>query len=406
MLRTKITMAICIASLSAHALAETVRAPKGWNDTTADGIRVVSNAKATVRVHPWQHLGGQSLDAWLKEMEQTPPDGTRLISSGGVKRETVPGAYSVLRKVAFADSKGHAVLYACPGGNGYARLMTLDVVNGNFKDTFVGAMFGEKICKKAPKPTVVAQTVITEEREAEPVPDSPPVETTSVPVEPSVNPTPVPAASRSKSTQANTKAPDGLLELRGVIVMGIQPGGMFGITDDFLAMFDDGSYTEDLVTTFADGVQTSRRKNPKSWGTWRKRGDTVELREPGDNSYEKTRGTWRIAPSPEDYRLSGCFGRLNTSSGADYTSGTTVGVARTWCFWPDGRFTNSSTAFGSSSNASMRVSDKARGSYRIDGYVAHFVYDDGHTVTAAFGYASKDGNHLLLNGKRFQGAKR
>lgn len=51
-------------------------------------------------------------------------------------------------------------------------------------------------------------------------------------------------------------------------------------------------------------------------------------------------------------------------------------------------------------------SPKARGRYQIAGYVAKFNYDDGHEVTAAFGYASTKGNHILLNGKRFMGSKR
>ena len=210
----------------------------------------------------------------------------------------------------------------------------------------------------------------------------------------------------ARADTVKDNAPEGLVELRGIIAMGIQADGTFGVGDDFIALFDDGSYTSDLANTFIEGIDVSKRKKPKRWGHWRARNETIELRGHKDNEFEETMGSWRIEPSGEDHRLSGCFGRLNSSSGGDYTGSTIVGVARTWCFWPDGRFTNSSATFGSSSDLSMGVSDKAQGSYRIDDYVAKFTYDDGHTITAAFGYASDEGNHILVNGRRFMGSNK
>lgn len=365
------------------ALADTVPAPRGWQESIDDGIRVVTNGVATVRIQPWQSLNGKKLDLWLKELELIPPAGTRLISSAGVKPETVDGAYSVIRKIEFANSAGHSVLYACPANDGFARLMTLDVIDANFKDTFVGAMFGEQVCKRESKPDRTQRSVA----EHKPAPSTRNSDEELVSI-------------------AKGRLPAGLKEVRGVIVMGIQPGGMFGTTEDFIALFSDGTYTDDLVNTFGESAASSRKRKPKAWGQWRMRGGELELKDHNDKGFDGTRGSWVIKASPADYRLAGCFGRLNSSSGADYTSGTTVGLAATWCFWKNGRFSNSSTAFGRSSNASMGVSTaKGRGRYRIDGNVIHFLYDDGHSVTAAFGYASEEGNHLLLNGKRFMGAK-
>lgn len=380
-------LGMVILGTCSSAMGQTVRAPAGWDESTLGASRIFSNGVATVRIDPWLDLRGQSLESWLQSMENQAPGKSTLISSAGVKPETVPGAYSVIRKVDFGNSRGHSVLYACPGENGHARLMTLNVTDANFKDTLVGAMFGERVCKKEP---FVATTTV-EQAEVPPIAaqaEAGPGRT--------ITATAIPAT-----------GPAGLKELRGVITLGIQPGGMFGTTEEYIAVFDDGSYTEDLVNTFGSSVAASKRKRPGDWGHWRVRGSEIQLREHGDTAFEDTRGNWLIEPSPANFRLSGCFGRLNSSSGADYTSGTTVGLAQTWCFWKDGRFTNSRTAFGSSSNASMRASStKARGRYQIDGYVAQFVYDDGQEVTAAFGYASTKGNHLMLNGKRFMGAKR
>ena len=192
--------------------------------------------------------------------------------------------------------------------------------------------------------------------------------------------------------------------------MGIQPGGMFGTTEDFIALFDDGTYTTDLHGAFGGSVKMARNKKPASWGKWRRRGGKLQLQRHDMSEYKKPIGNWRTTPAKPDERLRGCFGRLTSTSGADYNSGTTVGVASSWCFWPNGRFTNSSTAFGNSSDevgVTMRAtSPKARGRYRLDGYGARFVYDDGHEVTAAFCFANDDNTHIALNGRRFMGRKR
>ena len=202
---------------------------------------------------------------------------------------------------------------------------------------------------------------------------------------------------------------DGLVEVRGMITYGIQAGGMYGTTEDFIALFDDGTYSRDLPRTFGVSKAESKAERPNYWGQWRKRGGELELKGiASDTEFDTTSGDWLAVPGGQDHKLSGCYGRLTSTSGADYLSGTTVGLARTWCFYPSGRFTNNSTAFGSSSNpgVSMRVSDKARGRYRIDGNMARFVYDDGHEVMAVFGYINEDRTHIMLNGKRFMGSKK
>ena len=82
--------------------------------------------------------------------------------------------------------------------------------------------------------------------------------------------------------------------------MGFQAGGTFGVTDDFIALFSDGSYTSDLATTFNDSIRASKNKKPKKWGTWRGDDKTLSIRGYNDNDFEETK-SWRIEPSPEDY---------------------------------------------------------------------------------------------------------
>jgi hypothetical protein len=208
-------------------------------------------------------------------------------------------------------------------------------------------------------------------------------------------------------TISPSQTPTGLKEPRGVIIMGIQANGMFGFTEKFIALYDDGAYTNDLTTAFDQGVAHSKQKNPKSWGSWRIHNEKLELKKDRDESFEKTRGDWIARAATKARMLSGCYGRLTTNNGADYTSGTTVGVARTWCFWPDGGFTNSSTAFGNTKTAGgihmKSTSPKTRGRYFLNGYTAHFIYGDGHEIQAAFCFANEKKSHIVLNGKRFMG---
>ena len=126
-----------------------VAVPKGWTDTSLGEARVVSNGNATVVIQPWQPLGGQTAEEWLRGLEQRDPDWGRLLSSEGMKPEALKGAYSVTRHADFGGKKGYAILYACPGHAGEARLMTLDVRDGGFFDTLAGATFGETVCKES-----------------------------------------------------------------------------------------------------------------------------------------------------------------------------------------------------------------------------------------------------------------
>lgn len=131
--------------------AELVKAPRGWDDNYHGEARVVDNGNATVIIMPWQFLQSIEPKRWLSSIEYMDPPGGVVISSDGVKDEHVPGAYAVTRKVQFPNEKGISILYLCPGNEGHARLMMLNVINGGIKDTIKGALFGEKVCKNEPK---------------------------------------------------------------------------------------------------------------------------------------------------------------------------------------------------------------------------------------------------------------
>jgi hypothetical protein len=131
--------------------AETVKAPRGWEDTVVGNTRVVSNGNTTITIGPWESLQGQSAQQWLTKQAHIPPASGELISVEAVKEDTVPGSYSVIRKAKFGKQTGTSVLYLCPGLDGHARLFSMDVHDGGFFELLKGAVFGENVCKKERK---------------------------------------------------------------------------------------------------------------------------------------------------------------------------------------------------------------------------------------------------------------
>ena len=382
-----------------------VRAPSGWSDTTEHGARVLRKGPAAITVSPWMSLEGASLEDWLAaRAPAVQPEGGAVTSSSAIKPESRFDGWSVNRKAQLAGgAAGQSVLVACPGPGGTGRLLHLVVPNTSFGAMLQGSSFVERACLNVPEQV----TVVAPDPQA-PAAPAPAAPTPAAPA-PTATPPTATAAVAPRGPLSPASPPPGLRDVRGVLTMGLQAGGMFGTTERFIATFDDGAYTRDLQRTFGEGIAASRRAEPEDWGRYRMRGGTLQLRKPGDDDFGDTRGSWVTSPGKADQRLSGCFGRLTSSGGGDYTSGVTVGLASSWCFWPDGRFTHDATAFGTASagsgvsGATSSTRPTARGRYRIDGYVARFVYDDGHEVVAAFCFANDDRDHVMLNGRRFMG---
>lgn len=217
---------------------------------------------------------------------------------------------------------------------------------------------------------------------------------------------------RRTNTQINNhsatpgRAPSGLKDLRGVLVYGIQAGGMFGLTTDVIATFTDGTYSSDLTRLFAKGKAVSKARKPKRWGKWRLRGGKLELKGYRDKTFETTHGDWIARPGRANLKLNGCYGNITSASSTPYGGGTTVGNASSWCFKPNGRFSHSSTGFATSSGTVRGGTSSSRkngGRYHINGYTAHFIYDDGKQLTSAFSYLNDKKSHIAINGKRYMG---
>ncbi|MBT2971164.1 MAG: hypothetical protein B6D72_06915 [gamma proteobacterium symbiont of Ctena orbiculata] len=206
---------------------------------------------------------------------------------------------------------------------------------------------------------------------------------------------------------ASANPPDGFKELRGIITMAIQPGGLFGITSDVIALFEDGSYSSDLKTLFAKGKSASMSKKPGRWGRWKISGDELLLKKKKSKDFSETRGNWVARPASSDLKLNGCYGKLTTASESPFGGNYTVGRASSWCFKPNGRFAHSRTGFAVASgevSGGTSTRSKRGGRYRIDGYTARFLYDDGTELVTAFCFLNEKRSHIAINGKRYMGS--
>jgi len=396
--------ALLVLSLGAatNSVAKEIASPSGWSVDANGSQRVLTKGTSRIVIGPWESLQGQSIEQWLDARKSIVPGGVEFVSVGKIKKETGGSSeyYYVTQKIKIKGKSGSGSVLACPGKEGVVRLQQMHFAARNFLDAMSAGTWLDRVCTEEPKGSVVTSAGTSQQ-----IADSP--STVSGQTR-----SPAIAGERVNSLLSTDALPpvntlDGLKEVRGVIVYGIQAGGMFGTTEDFIALFEDGTYSSDLPRTFGVSKAASKKKKPNYWGTWRFRNDKLELKDFNDRAFDTTSGDWVADGGKNDQRLTGCYGNITSTSGADYTSGTTVGLARSWCFYPNGRFTNKASAYGSSSNpgVAMGVSNKARGRYRIDGNMARFVYDDGHEVISAFGFINKDRTHIMLNGKRFMGKK-
>jgi len=285
------------------------------------------------------------------------------------------------RTIKYGSVRAYSVIHACPGAQGLGRLSEFRTRNEEaLKLLKRAASFIKAGCNN----------------------DSPKAKLANA----SASSTPSVPAKRVVTVAVGP--PESLKEIRGVQVFGIQPGGMFGVTEEFIATFDDGTYTTDFATTFNEGVAQSKRQKPDEWGRWRDRGGKLELADGIDKKsgaeFDTTSGNWINDPASPGDNLSQCFRRISSAGG----EGPLVGGSRTWCFTTDGRFANSSAVYAISNTSAGGLtygseSPRTRGHYTIDGYTIRFEFDDGQQQNAAFAFASEKKHHIVIDGLRFIG---
>ena len=149
-LRITITFVVNVFVITL-AVAAPLPAPKNWQETQTGNSRILTKGTSRLEIGPWQSLGGQSLERYLKSIEHIVPDHTTFVSSKGVKPEGNDGAFYITRAIKLDGKDGNSILFGCPGQPGYARIMEMSVANTNLRDLFSGSLFVDKVCKEESK---------------------------------------------------------------------------------------------------------------------------------------------------------------------------------------------------------------------------------------------------------------
>ena len=209
----------------------------------------------------------------------------------------------------------------------------------------------------------------------------------------------------SNKPLSKLSSPNGLIGIWGYLSYGMQAGGVFGSSEDAIAVFKDGTLTTDIAGVFNLGIEQSKNQKPRRWGHWRKEGKALSIKWASGKKYSKHTHWWKHKTVGKDHRLKGCFTRRNSSSGgAGGIAGVTIGASRTWCFAKNGRFSNKKSSFGNAPNVSTSgTSATLGGRYRIDGHTMRLAYDSGKTITVGFAYMADKNNHIGINGVRYLG---
>jgi len=356
--------------------------PDGWSDAEQNKTRILSRDGIYVRINPLDLLGGRQLEDWALEQIALTPPGVTQTASAQPKLDSSTGFWSIKRNILIDQQVGLSVMMICRGAGDAARSIEMYGSMDAFRrspDVDVMAQFIEKRCVDSGSEEL--RLVETDEVDAvaarEPI-TYPPVSTDPLP---------------------QTAAPAGLRAIHAIVYTGLQANG-FGFQDSTIATFEDGTYTSDLYTIYNGGIAASRAIHPESWGTWRMQAGELELNGASGNGFRSTQGEWSAGIAAADQRLNGCY---EAAKPFGDSAPVRKGVPQAWCFTSDGRFTHSVATYKRDTTiAPGKAHPRISGRYRIDGYAARFVYDDGRDVKTSFAYLGDFNGNVSVNGDRYQ----
>jgi hypothetical protein len=201
-----------------------------------------------------------------------------------------------------------------------------------------------------------------------------------------------------------TTPPDGMIGIWDLIDYGIGAGGIFTLIDNFVMVFEDGTFTDDISKVLNEGIAASKADpTPKShWGEWRINGEEIEVKWSFDEKFSTPVRQFRAEAGGNEQRLEGCFSSSVSTSTLPNDLPFLLRVSK-WCFKPDGTFDHSKAATASSGDfVGWGTSPTESGSYYIDGYIMVFSYNDGRVINAGFSFLVEDHSHILINTIRYR----
>jgi hypothetical protein len=182
-------------------------------------------------------------------------------------------------------------------------------------------------------------------------------------------------------------------EIEGIYIH-LEYGYGNGITIEYTPylLLKDGSIYKNLSSSLSElDVASSKQTEAKNWGTWQINGATLNIQW-NDGESEAWDDNWfkAVAAQTGD-SLSGNYQSLslggNTSVGGDVMTAAYDNIS----FLPNGEFSQTTGAGGSTDSVATNSQDSATGTYKLDNYTIEFRYHDGRVVEKTFYFYPQEG---------------
>ncbi|WP_343485901.1 hypothetical protein [Allomuricauda sp. d1] len=205
---------------------------------------------------------------------------------------------------------------------------------------------------------------------------------------------------RKKSEIASSAKIPGVSD---IILRTVTNYGLNGVyvDNEVSILFDNGEILTNPSQPLDElNIAQSKKKHPKRWNLWKKKGDVLYVTKPWKNKTYDWKKWFKLRPGKKDFKISG---RYNTS---DAFGGATVINASTVSFDAQGRFAWKTVKGGDTSWKPIYSKSSSAGTYEIDGYKVTLNYNNGTKEAFFFGLYPKDNEHFVIGVSHFVPVKK
>ena len=196
----------------------------------------------------------------------------------------------------------------------------------------------------------------------------------------------------SRPSASNTAAIEDII-LRTVTSYGLN--GVY-VKNEVNVLYKNG----EMLTNPSEPLETldiaaSKRKNPKKWDRWRKKGNIIYVTRSKNGKTYDWKKWFDLRPGNKGFSLNGTFNTL------DPFGGSTVINASTVAFTADGKFAWKTIKGGDTDWKAIYSKSSSAGTYRIHMHTITLNYNNGNSESFFFGRYPKDDQHFIIGSSHF-----
>ena len=220
----------------------------------------------------------------------------------------------------------------------------------------------------------------------------------SSPIEDNVTMTETPALESSRKTKEEFRKPLNSPLVEDIILRTVTNYGLNGayIDNEVSILFKNG----DLMTNPQQplnqlNVMQSKKKSPKKWATWEKKGDVLWVTKAWKNKTYDWKTFFKLRPAKENTKIIGTYKTLDAFGGDRVINASTVS------FDSQGRFAWKTIKGGNTSWKPIYSKTASSGTYQLDNYAITLTYNNGKKESFFFGFYPKDDQHFVIGPGHF-----